>query len=382
MERFFLRPLLLISSLFLVCNFSFAQDITGIWKGYFIADGGGYYKLEFQIKLNPSASVTGVSYSWGNNISFYGKATMSGSFNRNEKKFQIQELRTVEVKNTFGGTCLMNYKFTYAKSGNEEFLEGTFLGKGEDRKNPKNNGVWGDCGGGTVYLRRVTESEFYVEPFLRDKPVVKRDTAAKTKPNTNPKPTLKSNPPVVKKAPPKTNSTAKTSGKKTTPPTTNKSKSTAKVKPAIINPGAKKDSAKINEPEIKNPVAEKKIITPEVLKTRENELAKTITVNTEQVTIKLYDNGEIDGDSISVFVDKQLKLSHKGLSASPIVLTLNFDASDTEHEVVMVAENLGRIPPNTSLMVITAGDKRYQVQITSTEQKNALVRFKYEKPSS
>lgn len=379
MERFFLRPLLLLSTLLLVCNFSFAQDITGIWKGYFIADGGGYYKLEFQIKLNPSSSVTGVSYSWGNNISFYGKATMSGNYDKGEKKFQIQELRTVEVKNTFGGTCLMNYKFSYSKSGNEEFLEGTFLGKSEDRKNPKNNGVWGDCGGGTVYLRRVNESEFYVEPFLRDKPVVKRDTSARSKTTTVPKPKPNTNSPVVKKAPPKTNSTVK---KTTQPANKNKTNSTAKVKPAIINPDTKKDSVKIDAPVMKNTVVEKKIITPDILRTRENELAKTITVNTQQVTIKLYDNGEIDDDSISVFVDKQLKLSHKRLSTSPIVLTLDFNDDDTEHEVVMVAENLGRIPPNTSLMVITAGDKRYQVQITSTEQKNALVRFRYEKPSS
>jgi len=55
---------------------------------------------------------------------------------------------------------------------------------------------------------------------------------------------------------------------------------------------------------------------------------------------------------------------------------------NSEHEVVMVAENLGRIPPNTSLMIIDAGDKRYQVQITSTEQKNAMVRFKYLKPAN
>ena len=127
-------------------------------------------------------------------------------------------------------------------------------------------------------------------------------------------------------------------------------------------------------------MTDKKIFTPEILKIRENELARTITVNTEEVTIRLYDNGEIDDDSISVFVDKQLVLSHKRLSTTAITLTLKFNADNKEHEVVMVAENLGRIPPNTSLMVITAGDKRYQVQITSTEQKNALVRFKYEEP--
>jgi len=380
MERFFLRPLLSFFSLFLVCNFSSAQDLTGIWKGYFITDVGEQYKLEFQIKQDNPSSVTGVSYSYLD-VRFYGKATMTGSMDRSDKKFQIQELRTVEVKSLGGGgTCLMKYIFTYDKSGKEEFLEGTFVGKSEDRRDPKNNGEWGDCGGGKVYLRRVQNSDFYVEPFLRDKPVVKKDTA--TKVTTSP-------PPVVNKTPPKTNPTTKkatsitkkptsTAKKTTTPVKTNTT--TVKTKPVIINP--KTDSTKkITQPEIKNPVTAKKIITPEVLRTRENALAQTITVNTEQVTIKLYDNGEIDDDSISVFVDKQLKLSHKRLSTSPIVLTLDFDASDTEHEVVMVAENLGRIPPNTSLMVITAGDKRYQVQITSTEQKNAMVRFKYESQS-
>jgi len=380
MERFFLRPLLSFFSLFLVCNFSSAQDLTGIWKGYFITDVGEQYKLEFQIKQDNPSSVTGVSYSYLD-VRFYGKATMTGSMDRSDKKFQIQELRTVEVKSLGGGgTCLMKYIFTYDKSGKEEFLEGTFVGKSEDRRDPKNNGEWGDCGGGKVYLRRVQNSDFYVEPFLRDKPVVKKDTAAKV--TTSP-------PPVVNKTPPKANPTTKkttsttkkptSTSKKTTTPV-KKNTTTVKTKPVIINP--KTDSTKkITQPELKNPVTAKKIITPEVLRTRENALAQTITVNTEQVTIKLYDNGEIDDDSISVFVDKQLKLSHKRLSTSPIVLTLDFDASDTEHEVVMVAENLGRIPPNTSLMVITAGDKRYQVQITSTEQKNAMVRFKYESQS-
>ena len=380
MERFLLRPLLSISTLFLVCNFSFAQDLTGIWKGYFITDIGEQYKLEFQIKQDNPSSVTGVSYSYLD-VRFFGKATMTGSMDRSEKKFQIQELRTIEVKNLGGsGTCLMKYIFTYDKSGKEEFLEGTFVGRSEDRKDPKNNGEWGGCGGGRVYLRRVQNSDFYVEPFLcdkpvaKDKPAVKTDTAAKV--TTSP-------PPVVAKKTPKTNSTTRTKTstvKKTTTPV-KKNTSTVKTKPVIVNLNTD-STKKITQLDIKNPVAAKKTITSEVLKTRENALAQTITVNTEQVTIKLYDNGEIDGDSISVFVDKQLKLSHKRLSTSPIVLTLDFDASDTEHEVIMVAENLGRIPPNTSLMVITAGDKRYQVQITSTEQKNAMVRFKYEKPSS
>jgi hypothetical protein len=383
MKRALLRSFLVSVSLLWLFLSSFSQDITGIWKGYFITNDGLQYRLEFQVKQNPSSSITGVSYSYLD-VRFYGKATMTGVLKKEEGKFQIQELRTVEVKNLGGGgTCLMNYNFDYAKSGKEEFLEGTFLGKAEDRKNPKNNGEWGDCGSGKVYLRKVETSDFYVEPFLREKPVVKSekplekyDTATTTTTVTT-----KTNPPIVKKTPPRSHPTAKTTkppAKKNSTSTQTQSVATSKTNAAAT---VKADTTnKITQAEVKSSISEKKIITPDVLRTRENALAKTITVNTDEVTIKLYDNGEIDGDSISVFVDKQLALSHKGLSASPIVLKLKFDENEDEHEVVMVAENLGRIPPNTSLMVITAGDQRYQVQITSTEQKNAMVRFKYVKP--
>ena len=204
---------------------SYGQDVTGIWKGWFKTNDGQHYKLEFQIKQNASKTVTGVSYSWGSSVQFYGKATMSGKFANLDGGFQIQEIKTVEVKSASGGTCIMNYKFTYSRSGKEEFLEGTYVGKVEDRVNPKNNGVWGDCGGGTVFLRRVQSSEFYVEPFLREKTVentpVPKDTnraTVTTKPVTKPpakspatppvkKPVIIKLPPVVNK--PKTDTTRK-----------------------------------------------------------------------------------------------------------------------------------------------------------------------------
>src|SRR5215211_4394249 len=162
------------------------QNLTGIWRGYFITESGEQYRLEFQVEQAKSKMVTGVSYSYLD-TRFYGKATMTGNFAISNNTFIIQELRTVEVRNMGGGsTCLMNYKFSYAKSGKEEFLEGTYLGKSEDRQNPKNNGKWGDCGGGTVFLRRVISSDFYVEPFLRDKVEPKKTDTAIAKTTTNP----------------------------------------------------------------------------------------------------------------------------------------------------------------------------------------------------
>jgi hypothetical protein len=90
---------------------SFAQNLTGIWKGYFISDDGDYYKLEFQVAQNNTYGVTGVSYSYLD-VRFYGKATMTGNFIKTSSSFRIREIKTVEVKSSLGGaTCIMNYNF-------------------------------------------------------------------------------------------------------------------------------------------------------------------------------------------------------------------------------------------------------------------------------
>jgi len=365
MLRTFYRHLTLLLTLALASQLSLqAQNLTGIWRGYFVTDVGEKYKLEFQVSIPESTFSSGVSYSYLD-VRFYGKATMTGSFNRSSRNLKIREIKTVEIKSMDGGgACIMNYDLFYERSGNEEFLEGTFLGKPEvkGKPNPYN---WGDCGGGKVYLRKVTTSDFYIEPFLRgkvkntpviyNKPPVKKDTVT-TKTVTTPvkkpvivnkapvqKPVVKTNPPVT---PPKTD----TVKQRTTPPPV------IKTNPVAVTP------------------------KPEVLKKRSNELMRTLIVNDPEVTVKLYDNGEIDDDTISVYLDNKLVLSSKRLTAAPLTIKFRIDEDNADHELTMVAENLGRIPPNTSLMVVESGEQRFEVRITSTEQKNAVVRFKYQKP--
>ena len=114
---------------------------------------------------------------------------------------------------------------------------------------------------------------------------------------------------------------------------------------------------------------------PLVLKTRENILAKRIEAATGVIKIDLYDNGEIDGDTVSIYHNNILIRSKQRLSQKPISITITIDASQPHHELVMVAENSGTIPPNTSVMIITTRDNRYEVSISSTEQKNAKVVF-------
>ncbi|NOT52086.1 MAG: hypothetical protein HOP10_12510 [Chitinophagaceae bacterium] len=119
---------------------------------------------------------------------------------------------------------------------------------------------------------------------------------------------------------------------------------------------------------------------PEALTKRKAELVKEIRVDTGNIKIDFYDNGQVDGDTISVFANNMPVVSNKRLGAKPVSITVRIDLKKTEQEVIMVGENLGTIPPNTALMIINAGDKRYQLYLTSDEQKNAMVRFIYEKP--
>lgn len=112
---------------------------------------------------------------------------------------------------------------------------------------------------------------------------------------------------------------------------------------------------------------------PDVIKKRENPVIEKIETAPSEILIELYDNGEIDGDSVTIFHNNELIVSHAGLSTKPVTVKLNVDQQNPHHELTMVADNLGSIPPNTSLMVITTKYRRYEVFISSTEKKNAKV---------
>jgi hypothetical protein len=376
MNRLGIKSVLFSFALFLsTLSDSHAQSLTGIWRGYFITESGERYKLEFQID-NSSNFSKGVSYSYLD-VRFYGKATMTGSYSKPGKNLKIREIKTVEVKNmTGGGACIMNYNLIYSKSGREEFLEGSYLGK-QEVKYGDNPFSWGSCGSGKVFLRRVVSSDFYVEPFLKGKiknvpvlvnqpPQRKTDTVKTKPPVVANKPVVVNKPVIVNKPPVKTNPpvvVTKPVVKPTIPPNTKKDTVKKIVLPPVV---------KTNPPVV--------IPKPEVLKTRSNELVKTLTVTAPEVTVKIYDNGEIDDDTISVYFNNKLVLSSKRLTASPLTVNLKLDNEDAVYELTMVAENLGRIPPNTSLMIVEAGEQRFDVRITSNQQKNAVVRFKYQKP--
>ena len=180
----------------------------------------------------------------------------------------------------------------------------------------------------------------------------------------------------------------KTPPKPDAPPEPKRIVATPKDKPTAPAPVAPKPAAE--EPALKklpaaNPTPEKKqasmpttgieksLPVPKPLTTRANPVIKQIATEDAELQIDLYDNGEIDGDTVSIYHNNQLIVSRAGLSANAVTVKIKVDRQHPHHELVMVANNLGSIPPNTSLMVITANKKRYEVFISATDEKNAKI---------
>ena len=118
-----------------------------------------------------------------------------------------------------------------------------------------------------------------------------------------------------------------------------------------------------------------------ILNKEASSIFNEIKVDTGNIRLDFYDNAQVDGDTISVTLDNQVVVSRQRLSTRPITMNMRIDLNKPEHEVVMIAENEGEIPPNTALLIVTAGEKRYRLFLSSdTDQKKVLVRFIYEKP--
>jgi hypothetical protein len=84
---------------------------------------------------------------------------------------------------------------------------------------------------------------------------------------------------------------------------------------------------------------------------REDIIADTILVPSENVSIELYDNAETDGDSVSIYADDKPVLLQQLLSAKPIITNVAL-TKGKQHKISLFADNMGKIPPNTALMII------------------------------
>ena len=95
----------------------------------------------------------------------------------------------------------------------------------------------------------------------------------------------------------------------------------------------------------------------------------------KEIRLEFYDNGAVDGDSISVFLNNKLVLPASRLENTPLVLNITYDDSLPFNELSMFAESLGTIPPNTAVLVIYDGKKRYEVLMSSDFNKSSTIKL-------
>jgi hypothetical protein len=125
-----------------------------------------------------------------------------------------------------------------------------------------------------------------------------------------------------------------------------------------------------------------KIITDTVYKNivlaRKTDVQKVIELTpeeTDSIKCAIYDNGEIDNDTASVWFNDSLIVNRQRLSQVPFEFYISVDPSRPLQKLKLIADNLGSIPPNTALLVITTRSNRYMVTLSSDYSRTGSVEF-------
>lgn len=107
---------------------------------------------------------------------------------------------------------------------------------------------------------------------------------------------------------------------------------------------------------------------------RKIETIQAVKIFSDSIVLSLYDNGTIDGDTVSVILNNQVIVSRVGLLAKAYNYTVHLTPEMGDSiKIVMYAENLGSIPPNTGLLVIRDGGTDHEIRFSGDLQKNSAI---------
>ena len=325
----------------------YAQMITGVWKGKI-----NRQKVEIKI-VQDGDSLRGTSYYY-ESATNYRRYSIRGYFNAATNEAVWWDDHLLEEKagklnlSMPGRNAMLSSADFNCPGGGKMMLDGK-AGKKED-VDPR----------GEVHLDKVPdpsfgdEWDFVIDNYLvgaNDPYIIDSIGAIAGIPvdDVPVEPTL-SNPPFIERK------------KTATPPV-------ATSGAPVIKPSAQTPTViKTSEPDLPKTIEQK-------FATRKKILTTEIPLTGDSIELRFYDNAEIDGDSISLFLNGTLIFQHIRLTGNAYTIKLPVKDLQENNELIMVAENLGSIPPNTSYMVAIVGENRYEARLESTEGSSAMVRF-------
>jgi hypothetical protein len=331
-----MRYLILLFLILLANQLPAQRNITGTWEG----ELGSDQFLQLNIVQNGDQLC---GYTWDyvkrdrrSNCKAYFKAT----YDKKRGKWIFEGTSFIDNS---GGHYLMRMNLGNHVANGEEVLEGVCTARSFLL-----NLLGGSNAPEYIYLKKVSSKPTRMYERMKDCFPEKKDTVAEIKKDTV----------VIAKAPPKKDSVAKP---------------VIKPKPvdtvAVVSPPVKKDSVVIAKKDSVN--------IPKLVTARKNKEQSRLEVNVKSITLNVYDNAIVDGDTVSIYYNGKLLISHRRLSERPIEIKLELDETQSRHEIIMFAENLGSIPPNTALIVVYAGSKRYELFSSASLEENAVLVFDY-----
>jgi hypothetical protein len=342
------KNIIILIFLLILTKDNFSQNVSGTWEG----DLGGSEYLQVNI-IQVGKNLCGYTYDYQyRNKQDHCKAYCNGSYNSNTKTIFLDGYSFMENS---GSHVLIQLRVEIFSDITGQYMKGLCRTKASlfmDAGDPEE-----------ILLKKKSNNPTTITQTMRD--CVETYKAAKKEELKEIKKKPNNKPPTKKIQPPK------------------------KELP-VIAPKLKKDSNTSTKPILKLDTT-KKInknttindlpkVEKRAIKTngRLNKEMSRIIVNDKKIKLELYDNGDIDGDTVSIFYNGRKIVSNKRLSLTPVIVNLDLDENTNMHSIILYAENLGSIPPNTALIIVTTpSGKRYELRSSANLEQNAELLFEY-----
>ncbi len=109
---------------------------------------------------------------------------------------------------------------------------------------------------------------------------------------------------------------------------------------------------------------------------RNEKLIGNIIAGSRQITLALWDDAVEDGDSVSININGKLLVKGFPVKKAPQFIKVTLEPGP--NTITFIADNLGSIPPNTSVLEIIDGKKRKSFSIETDLDQNNLIKIYYD----
>jgi archaellum component FlaF (FlaF/FlaG flagellin family) len=127
---------------------------------------------------------------------------------------------------------------------------------------------------------------------------------------------------------------------------------------------------------ITTPAIKSNVLPAADLANRKIETIQSVYFKSDSLEITLYDNGEVDGDTVSVIMNGNIIMPKVGLSTNAVRKKISTANTGDSIQLIMYAETLGSLPPNTGLLIVYDGTERYEIRFSGDMQKSSAIVFR------